>query len=213
MQKLGRVSEFSVTKGEGGKMQLYGKCMERQHVNNRAGQLKKRSSKMEINWNIKTHNACYNHTYTVSLIKSVFIPTSCSHSVAFLKPSLRSLQMCLFLIRSLSHHFFLLQCTSTDLSLLLLHFLKCHKDPITIWPFRGRGPYYAIVHMQTDGYDAFSQLLSPFTLALKPNHGGFKAVSSCCSLCCFIILTYPLQHEFILLGLSLQNQTSVFPSV
>lgn len=36
---------------------------------------------MEINWNIKTHNVCYNHTYTVSLIKSVFI-------------------------RSLSHHFF-----------------------------------------------------------------------------------------------------------
>lgn len=61
---------------------------------------------MEINWNIKTHNVCYNHTYTVSLIKSVFIPTSCSHSVAFLKPSLRSLRMCLFLIRSLSHHFF-----------------------------------------------------------------------------------------------------------
>lgn len=87
-------------------MQLYGKCMETQHVNNRAGQLKKRSSKMEINWNIKTHNVCYNHTYTVSLIKSVFIPMSCSHSVAFLKPSLRSLRMCLFLIRSLSHHFF-----------------------------------------------------------------------------------------------------------
>lgn len=61
---------------------------------------------MEINWNIKTHNVCYNHTYTVSLIKSVFIPTSCSHSVAFLKPSLRSLRMCLFLICSLSHHFF-----------------------------------------------------------------------------------------------------------
>lgn len=208
MQKLGRVSEFSVTKRKGGKMQLYGKCMEMQHGNNRAGQLKKRSSKMEINWNIKTHTAYYNHTYTVSLIKSVFIPTSCSHSVNFLKSSQRSLRMCLFLIRSLSNHFFLLQCTSTDLFLLLLHFLKCHKDPITIWPFH-RGPYHAIVHMQTDGYDAFSQLLSPFTLALKPNHGGFKPVS----LCCFIILTYPLQHEFVLLGLSLYNQTSVFPSV